>query len=741
VDADRIQRDGSVPVTRVTGARERGQVVVVFALLVPVIFALGAIVLDIGNWYVHKRHLQTQVDAAVLAAGPAFVGCYHAPAAANLAIKATAAAYAGDTLRDSSTTNQQLQQPNDVRVALNSSRYWQPSDGKTSPSNGYGLDDSMATPGDPCSTKILDAKATDEDAPPLWGLIPLTPSPKTHAKVEIRRLESESGMLPWAVPEIDPRSVWALFVNEDNGAVFDHQELVSADDPNLPWSEWATRVDGTNENLAALDATRTNVGVVILVSKDNPTPTVTGSLASICSQSPNLVNCYAGNPATSGATFIHAYNGQVGTLASPVIHQVELGALGCDAQLDLSAPYFALTSPCTATINNAVVSFGIAGNTNPQDPPYCFEVRSSPGGVLNWAGNVAGGSQYNGQSFNLAAGRTTLNITYERHGLKANGTCSNSVINSGTFTKVAAPFTANLASGPVQYLKLAATYHADGSPVPDPNSVEENSAPNPSYDYVVTVGLPRPIQVLPATAKPLVLRLANPAGSQNQAIDCDKNINYADEITNGCKTAYRVNYDDLDGDGDLEWRNIACNGYFTGNLPPTNFINNPMPDCAMTETGDKTGPMRQGLAARFESPCKPNYWPAPTATQTDIDDFFEHHDFANDPRFVTLIITDNTAFTGSGNEPVPVKYFAGFYVTGWDIGGATNGCPDPDGMGPLRGNECHPVLGCSYQPSKDNGDAWGHFVNIVTFSSTGDPSEQLCTFGEDPSVCLPVLVE
>ena len=219
--------------------------------------------------------------------------------------------------RPRTTTNTQLQQPNDVRIALNSSRYWQKSDGVTSPTNGYGLDNSMATPGDPCSTKILDAKATDDDAPSLWGLIPLTPSPKTHAKIEIRKLESESGMLPWAVPEIDPRTVWALFVNEDNGAVFDSQELVLADDPNLPWSEWATKVDGTNERLASLDVTRTNTGVVILVSKENPTPTVTGSLASICSQSPNLVNCYAGNTATSGATFIHAYNGGGGSTREP----------------------------------------------------------------------------------------------------------------------------------------------------------------------------------------------------------------------------------------------------------------------------------------------------------------------------------------------------------------------------------------------------------------------------------------
>ncbi len=30
-----------------------------FALLIPVIFALGSIVMSVGNWYVLKRHLQT----------------------------------------------------------------------------------------------------------------------------------------------------------------------------------------------------------------------------------------------------------------------------------------------------------------------------------------------------------------------------------------------------------------------------------------------------------------------------------------------------------------------------------------------------------------------------------------------------------------------------------------------------------------------------------------------------------
>ena len=86
MDADGLLIDGRVPMNRAAAARERGQVVVMFALLIPVLFGLGAIVLDIGNWYVHKRHLQTQVDAAVLAAGPAFVGCFHGPLIANQAI-------------------------------------------------------------------------------------------------------------------------------------------------------------------------------------------------------------------------------------------------------------------------------------------------------------------------------------------------------------------------------------------------------------------------------------------------------------------------------------------------------------------------------------------------------------------------------------------------------------------------------------------------------------------------------
>ena len=47
---------------------------------VPSSSTIGSIVVSVGNWYVLKRHLQTQVDAAALAGGPAFTGCGQDPA-------------------------------------------------------------------------------------------------------------------------------------------------------------------------------------------------------------------------------------------------------------------------------------------------------------------------------------------------------------------------------------------------------------------------------------------------------------------------------------------------------------------------------------------------------------------------------------------------------------------------------------------------------------------------------------
>lgn len=54
------------------------------------------------------------------------------PPGANLAIRGAALEYSGDTTRYPGARNLQEQEPDDVRIVLNSARYWQDGD----PTNG-----------------------------------------------------------------------------------------------------------------------------------------------------------------------------------------------------------------------------------------------------------------------------------------------------------------------------------------------------------------------------------------------------------------------------------------------------------------------------------------------------------------------------------------------------------------------------------------------------------------------------
>jgi Putative Flp pilus-assembly TadE/G-like len=751
--------------TRYQKRTESGQVIVFFALLIPVLFAIGAIVIDVGNWYVHKRHLQTQVDAAALASGPEFVGCFLDPANANLAIASRALGYSGDTLRPGlptststtpSTTNLQVQEPNDVRVALNATRYWEKTDGVVPGVNGYNdldnkLDSSDAdTLGDPCNERYLDVKATDDEAPPIWGLLPLSPSPKSHAKVEIRDLKSSRGLLPWAVPEIDPAAVAVLFINENplpGQPIVHHVQPLHEEDVGLPWSTW--RTDAGFENVAFNDG-QENIGIIVLVSKNDADPLngVPNTIAGYCGQAPGLVACY-GNPAsqTSGLSFIHGYTGGGSpSVANPEIRQVELVGGNC-TPADLSAPYFVLDGGCSATVR-AVIDFGFNGDPQPLTaacatvPGYTWADTGGPG---TWEGPV---------NLPVSSGRNVVNITVSSGNVEqgSSGTCANNQPNSKTFTKVAAPFVADdspVSSGPVEYLDLDA-WRCDGSaPFPDANSVELNDVGNPCYQYWVTVGFQKPHSLTTNyTDPPLLLRMASPSGSQNQAWDCDSGRNFVEEISTGCKTVYVENYADPDGPGPqpAQWNNVLCTGWGPTNLPPPTFGPGPSPypsDCVITETGDKTGQLREGLHERLETPCYDNKWPDNAA---ELAAFVgpKGSAYATDPRYVTLIITDNTAFTGSGNEPLPLKYIAGFYVVGWDYHPTQSpGCPDPDGAGPRKGDDPHPVYGVqgTYNHDRDNGDVWGYFVDVVVFGGAGTPSTEKCAFGEAPAACIAVLVE
>jgi len=701
---------------------ERGQVVVLMALMIPLFFGLGAVVIDLGNWFVHKRHLQTQVDAAALAPGPEWLGCYHAPDGANIAIANKALEFAGDTNRvpATDTTNFQVQEQADVHVVLNSDVYWSadpyPADNtldvEPAPT-GDGL-------GDPCNESALDVKATDEDVPNLWGLIPISPSPKAKARVEIRRLQETRGMLPLAVPEVDPEAVAAIFVDEEDGSVITALELIPGSCPSTSWpySCWALDFPGVEINVD-------RVGIVVLLSRNDADPSLSGTLTQICGQDPGFVICYAGDGNNDGLLFIHGWTGgPIESLQEPAIRDVQLTDVNCAINGDHSAPYFLLNADCDVLIR-ARVDFGVPdGTTSAQIAafPYCVEV-SANGVDLTHIETTDEGSLFEGVlSFAAESGRTPVGIDWRsRNASRPN--CSNRA--SGTIQNVAGPYAADGSSGPVLY----ATVTSGGVYA---NSLEKQPTPRPLR---VTVGLQRSLELKDAREPPIMLRLGSNPGSQTQSLDCDTgslvgssgpHANWRNEFIDGCLTEYSVNFDDWDRDGDDEWIDIDCSEHPYGNQPPPDDVNDPTPNCIAIQTGVSAGQFRQAIEARFASPCTPNYWPDSTATDTEVDLFFETHDFANDPRYVTLVVADFTAFSGSGSsQPRPLKIFAGFYYTG----SGPVSCP---------GDDPHPL---GVTGSRARFDMWGHFVNKVEWSGGGTPSDTLCQFEGDPAACIATLVE
>ena len=191
-----------------------------------------------------------------------------------------------------------------------------------------------------------------------------------------------------------------------------------------------------------------------------------------------------------------------------------------------------------------------------------------------------------------------------------------------------------------------------------------------------------------------LLRVADPSGSQNYAIDCDPGRTFRDEIATGCQTTYQKN---------------------TGQTCP-NAIS-PL-NCAAIETGDKVGQMRQGMNDRFAS-CPPNNWTNP-GDPTQFPNIQP-----GDPRAIPIILVPFGSFKSSGSGWVPVVDFGTFYVTGWDYVGGNAPCPD---------NEPFPGPG-----TDKRGDLWGHFIKYVDSINTGGTGD-LCDFNSF-GTCVAVLTE
>lgn len=726
---------------------------ILFALLVPLLLGLGSIVLSVGNWYVHKRHLQTQVDAAVLAAAPDFTDCFLEGASANADIKDQALKYAGDTLRDPTTRNLQEQEPNDVRVALNSTRYWAPSDGLNTVT-GYDLDWTMdgdtSTAGNqsslPCDASFLEAKATDQEVPLIWRWLPAYPSPKAKARLEIKKSRSVSGFLPWAVPENNPRTVAALFVDE--GANGNGADTVSNFALLTPPAS-TTTLNGEPvalwSGLASIPVVE-QTGVVVFQSRQLLDQTYfTGkTLSELCDPALKDRSCFGSirnqNPSVSnrtGVAFVHG-EGQTegaGGGRSVIVNTVELSVVpnggrpsGGNPCSDDSSPYFNWTAEDCDVRIRALVDF-----SGPGWAPASREVRvsTSPfgnrcsGGILLDRNGAWWEQERSWTTIAAGSGRNLFYLCW--YGETGNPPNQQSWEGSWggraqqmAFAVNTDPGRSNTAySGPIVYLKV----------LPTP------SMPQANQGATIEVGLqPALARTSNPAAQPVMLRIAG-TGSLNQMLDCDPSPRQpVDEIYSGCETPYQRNTRGL----------VCAPTWDTNNLPPTGQVDGPSwvdPDCIEANPGDVTA-LAKGLHDRFEAPapggadCSRNAW-VDFRTSGEIPP-------VTDKRYITLVIAEYAAFEKSGITVIPITKFAGFYATGWFIGGGANGtlgCPDNDPPPTTtlckQGRNFRP---CTASDNAVQGAVWGYFVTTVPFAPRPRPSDEFCVFS-DPDQCVAVLVE
>ena len=631
---------------------QRGSVVVLFAFLLPVLLLSLALAIDVGNWFVHKRHLQMQADAAALAGGAYFGDCFSPDSgvsgAADTTIQNAATRYAGNT---GSTYNFQIGGgAGRVTTLFNS---------KTFAVGGPPADDTDTN--GPCETAhlMLDVKQTEADIPYILGslidaIVPssttVVPAINARARVQLVKATILSGSLPLAVPDINPRHVTATFVNESAGGTL----LAGPVDLTKGAASGGVRYWGGTGSVAIPAGVKVGVRIGL------------GGVAGVCAAANGTGGagyaCYDYNTVSAGLVAINGYATAGGTVDAPVPHVWATSSC-------TGSPFFSEVAvmPPATTCGIAVQAVLKAGAAD-VDPAKKKVLRATVNGAtadLTYSA-ASGYWSTTGYPFSLPvqAGPYDVSLQWEstNPGAKLQTYADIQRVYSGS----------DDSSGPVKALSLSSSTGNLGSPYALPGGA--------THTIGITVGIQGSLD-LTNSATTTMLRLTG--GSRTSAVACDGTggAEFRTAIINGCQTPYQIN----------------TPGVCPDPSPP------PGPaDCVPIKPGTTAGPTLQGLDDRF-SACPSNNWPNydvgtdPRVVKLMITDFsaLDGSGSTDVPvtNFAAFYVTGWTDSKCANNDPAPGDVKKGAiwghfikYVAPDPNSGGTEDC-DPLGITP-----CIPVL-------------------------------------------------
>ena len=663
--------------------RQDGGVLVMFALWLPVLVLFASFVIDVGNWFEHRRHLQVQADAAALAAAGEFRNpCSDTP------IIAQAQRYGG--VATTGAFNAQIGgTPREkVHMLVNSPTWF----------NQPGTVDSTVNPAGPCAAGMIDVKLTETDLPWFFDVANVVPFINAHARVEIKKAGKRDGALPVAVPQVNPRAGRVELVAEDTGAVLASAPLarVGVQDGLAIWNNAVAPM--------TVDIDRARIGVRVILS---------GSSSTTCGEP--LVECYEPPAAQRGVNLIRGYSTE-GTVAAddpPRARDVDLTPGGCPDGYFVAAP-----DMCRIGID-ADVDFGSA--TDPVADLGANVTAKVVGDKTSYplAYDTDARRWRTGADIPVAvnAGQIEIELEWERtKGQVGTANCTpkgNDAACKGSFGVVHRTLSAiDSVSGPIRALNVTEV-DADGAPIQlNANSFPRCDAGDPACRrrLVVDVRILGNLQdALSRDEPPVAMRLAGNGdnSSRTQALDCDPAVSqFKDEIARGCSRGYVRN--------EGESCPASATALWSGPEPWR---------CVAIEAGARVNDVAAGLNERIlgspqATTCtNPNrwasYWTAEGLLNVD----------PGDPRLVQVFLTPFGAFAGSGGGTVPVVEFADFYVTGWK------------GQGSGFANPC---AGQGDDPVPDAGYVVGHFLKYVDRLNVGQADDEACDLNGFGS-CVAVL--
>jgi hypothetical protein len=658
---------------------ERGAIVVLFAVTLPAILLFASFVIDAGNWWEHKRHLQMQADAAALAgAGRITIPCNSALVQAEI-LKYSGVGGSQYNAQIGGTGAERL------HMAVGSRTYPQ----QSSPV------DATIVEGDPCETAMVDVKLTETDVPWLLGMAPALGIDEpafinAHARVTILKVDTLKGLTPIGVPDVNPRRAKVQFINEDNplGPVLGQADMERLGTFN-GYSRWVVPASSAIPVTVAKGVR--NIGVRVVLS---------GSTSLTCGAP--LVECYdAGSTALLPKGLLHV-NGWSAEASgdAPILRKVGLPADSC------GKAYFTYSATACATGLTADVDFG-----------------GSVAAVGSIVTAVAGGKDYV-TTFNATTGRWELpggslipvpsgagpvpiELKWEQTKGKRspsgpNCTTRNNNPCKGSFGIVQRAFAGTDArSGPIRIAEIS----QNGLPLSEYSLRQCSTGEAASactYNLTVDVGLLGALSNAQTEDAPLVaLRLT---GSSQTSLDCDSTKStLREELATGCGDSYTIN---------------------TGSACPATASTlraTPQPwACVPIQTGASVGQVTDGMNERILGQTRPTSCTAPNRWHDDFPALNP-----DDPRITPVFLTPYGSFSGSGSGTVPVSNFATFYVTGW-IGSANN-------ANPCTG------AGDEVEGAGEPGFIYGRFIKYVVTGGEGTGTTR-CDF-DGFGACTAVLTD